>query len=499
MNRTYSGARSESLGWIALAVLIAMLSGATVVVAPVLLGLPVLALAVAGVLYVAIRASRTSMGVARESWPNHALTALWVIVISLPSVVAFDQTGFTKDQGLFNPQSLGRILIFFAVGIAALVFWARWGRSPLRNKGSGIPKGAKLVTMFYAWYVVNAPMVLGGTALALSLFRSFEWLLATWLLVLLFGVQNAQGKNAFADRMKLVVPMLFFLLLSNLIAFPVIPGMIYSVSAITGTGRFGGLFTHPNLLALVCVLLCAYGLAFMAGWRRNILLLVSIGVLVLTYSRGGFAAFAIMAGLAVWFLVRGVGTRLVLIGIGFVVAIVLLQFPQVEEKALGFLARGSKTQNLGSLSERTAVWEASKILIQRSPWLGSGFVAGPKLLADVMIENRLSTNFAAPHAHNEFLQAQISGGPIALVLSLLLQLRIALLLLRGEGLQANERFFGWSVLTGCLVWGFLQPSLSYFLYLPGVLLIWLLLTLEGLRKGRTPATATVILPRRGYK
>lgn len=464
------------------ATLLAVLFGATVAVAPVLLALPIFVTLGMVLLYFAVRSSRRSIGVMEESWPVHALFILWVIVINIPNFIAFDESGFTKDHGLFNPQSIARILIFLAATVATVIFWFKWGRSPMRKMTSGIPQGAKLVFAFYGWYLLTAPLVITGTSLVLSAFRSLEWIVAVGLLVLLFAVQNAQGKHSLPDRLKLVTPMLFFLLLSNIVALPLFPGMIYSVSAVTGAGRFGGLFTHPNLLALVCVLLCAYALAFLYGWKRTVLALVSVVALVLTYSRGGFAAFAAMVAFALWFLIPGIPARLALVGFGFVSAIVLVQIPEVEDNVLGFLARGGKTETLGTLSERTAVWEASKILIERSPWLGSGFISGPKTLADVMIEKRLSTNFAAPHAHNEFLQAQISGGPVGMLLSVFLQLRIALLLFRGGGLQPKEHFFAWSVFCGCVMWGFLQPSLSYLLYLPGMLLIWLLLTLEGLEK-----------------
>ena len=484
MTNKVSRIRATSATGYVIAAILAALSGAIVALAPILLALPILVFAGATLLYVANRYSHDLNGDSSESWPSHALTALWVLVINLPSIVAFDQTGFTKDQGLFNPQSIGRILIFIAISITAIFFWDRWCRSTLRLVNKVPPAGAKLIYLFYGWYLFSAPLVVSGTALALSVFRSLEWIVAISLLLLLFSVQNAQGKNGFTERLKLVLPILFFLLFSNLIALPIVPHMIYSMSVVTGTGRLGGLFTHPNLLALDCVLLCTYALAFMTGWKRSILVLISVAVLVLTYSRGGFAAFGAMTIFSLWFLIRSIPTRFAILGLSLGTVTVLMQVPIVEESVLGFLARGNTTQTLGTLSERTSVWEASKILIERSPWLGSGFISGPKLLADVMIENRISRNFAAPHAHNELLQALISGGPLALVLSLFLQIKIALLLFRGEGLQVKEKFFSWTLFSGCVSWGLLQPSLSYFLYLPGVLLIWLLLTLEGLRQPR---------------
>ena len=479
--RNADSKRGVALSYV-LATLIAIVSGASIVVAPVLLALPIFAILGTTLLYFAIRSSQNNVSLIGESWPAYALVSLWVVVINIPNFIPFDASGFTKEHGLFNPQSIARILLFLATTMAAIVFWLKWGRSPTHTFSPEMPRGATMVFTFYAWYLVTAPLVISGTPLLLSAFRSLEWLVAVALLVLLFAVQNVQEMWLLQDRLKLVFPMLLFLLLSNVVAFPIVPGMIYSVSAITGAGRFGGLFTHPNLLALVCVLLCAYAMSFLQGWKRSLLILLSVVVLVLTYSRGGFAAFAAMAVFAVWFLIPSVTAKLSLVILALMSTIILWQIPAVEEKALSFLARGGTTETLGTLSERTAVWEASKILIERSPWLGSSFISGPKLLGDVMIEKRLSTNFAAPHAHNELLQAQISGGPVSLLLSILLHLRIALLLLRRNVLLAKERFFCWSVFSGCVMWGFLQPSLSYLLYLPGMLLIWLLLALEGLQQ-----------------
>lgn len=462
---------------------LALLAGTTVVVAPILLAFPLILLIAAAVLALSIHTSKKCLVLQEhEQWPRHALVALWVIVISLPGIVAFDPTGFTKDQGLFNPQSVGRIVIFLTIGLAGLVFWAKWGRSPMRKRASLAIPGTSLVFAFYGWYLLSAPLVIAGIPLALSAFRSLEWIVATGLIVLVFAAQNANGQTSFADRARLILPMLFFLLFSNLIALPIVPRMIYSISPVTGAGRLGGLFTHPNLLALVSTIVAAHAFAFLNGWKRFVLVAICVVVTVFTYSRGGFAAFALMIVFATWYLARGIGSKMIIIGAGMALTVALLQVPQIQERVVDFLARGTKPQTLGTFSERTAVWEASKILIQRSPWLGSSFIAGPKMLGDIMVEQRLSSNFAAPHAHNEFLQAQISGGLVAFFLSLLLHLRITYLLFRNRGLSNQERFFSWSVFGGCVLWGGLQPSLSYFLYLPGVLLIWLLFTLESLNE-----------------
>src|SRR5690606_23756183 len=161
--------------------------------------------------------------------------------------------------------------------------------------------------------------------------------------------------------------------------------------------------------------------------------------------------------------------------------------PDVNDAIYRYLARGHEPTSLSTLSERTAVWQAARTQIAQSPWLGEGFLSGPKRLGEIMVERRLSSNFAAQHAHNELLQAQISGGIVAARLVLAIHLRIAYLLLRPGILNERVRFFGCSAFICCLAWGALAPSLSYFLSLPGVLLAWLLLSLEA--AARTVVTA----------
>ena len=439
----------------------------------------------AALLWFALRTASGAMGkVAR--WEVYALAAFWILVINLPTFLAFDQTGFTRDHGLFNAQSIGRIALFGCVALAFLVFLHRWGQTRVLDGPPLVPPGGRLVLALYVWYLLNNFLVASGTSLLLATFRTLEWGLAVCLMFILFGLQTRRGLTAFEDRLRLIVPILVFLLASNLIVFPIRPSLIYQVSEVTGIGRFGGLFTHPNLLGVVAVLLFAYAWVYLSGVKRVVFSAIPLVVLLLTYSRGGYASFLIVCVGGGFVLLRHFGLKVVLILSAMSAAVALFYFPEVVEHVQRALSRGNERTGLTSLSERTAVWEAAKIMFLQSPWLGEGFISGPKRLGEVMLQFRLSTNFAAPHAHNELLQAQLSGGLVASALSLAVHLRVLYLLLKLK-LLPTARFFGLSILTVVLVWGGLAPSLSYFLSLPGVLLIWLLLTLEGV-PGRNIST-----------
>lgn len=432
-------------------------------------------------LWLGIRASRRAAGF-ESGWPSYLVLTFWVLTISLPAVVAFDQTGFTRDQGLFNAQSIGRIVVFMAAFALSLVYWILWSREPsIRSSDTSVP-GAALLVSLYVWYFIEAPLVASGMALALASFRVAEWLLAFGLLYLCFGVQNARGQTDIEDRLRLVIPMFFFLLGSVLVILPIAPGYVYQVSTITGTGRLGGAFTHPNLLAIVAIVLFAYGLGYWRGWKRIALVLVSLVVLGFTYSRGGYMAFALVSVAGLLLLARHPAVKLAALLATALTALLIAQAPEITDRAASFLSRGNESESLATLSERTAVWEAARTLIARSPWLGEGFTSGPKRLGDEMIRARLSHNFAAPHAHNEFLQAQISGGLIATALSIAIHLRVLFLLLFRVRLVRRAAFLLWSIVLSVIVWGALTPSLSYILSLPGVLLGWTLLTLEDLTR-----------------
>lgn len=461
--------------------LLAFLLGAALALEPRLLLPLVPAILLIFVLWMGIFAARRALGTPTD-WHAWVLLTFWVLTINLPTFLSFDQTGFSRDHGLFNAQSLSRIGLF-ALGFAALaVFWVLWSRGRNRQVAFAPPLGAGLLFALYGWYLVSAPFVASGLSVGLAAFRSLEWLVAFALLWLLFGIQNARGQTSFEDRLRLVLPMVLFAVGITFLMLIVRPEATYQRSEITGLARLGNPFAHPNLLAMASAILFAYAVALCTGWRRVLLAVTSLGVLGFTYSRGGYATLAVVLLFAFVLLLRHFGAKVMAVLVFVVAALVALQFPSVGEEANRFLSRGNEREGLTTLSERTAVWEAAKIMIRRSPWLGEGFIAGPKELGDVMVRARLSNNFAAPHAHNELLQAQISGGIVATLLSLAIQLRIVFLLLFRAHLPRQAVFFMWAVFLSVTVWGLLGPSLSYFLSLPGVLLGWCVLTLEGLAR-----------------
>lgn len=462
---------------VALLVLATIIGAATGVVPLIAVPIGLLATAIAMVA-LGSAVAKSAVG-SSKGWHGFVLLTFWGLVVNVPTFLAFDQTGFTRDYGLFNPQSLSRIAVFVLSAGALLFFWVLWGRDGDLRAHARLPRGIWLLAALYCWYLLTSPLGASGNALALSTFRALEWIVAIALLCMSFALQDAMGKTGFTERTRLLWPVFAFLVLSNLLLLPVVPNVIYQTSPVTGVSRLGGLFTHPNLLAMVATLGFAHALAYHLGWRRAIYAAVALATAAMTYSRGGYVALAATLLLALFVLMRGVGRKTVVVTLVIAGGVGAMAIPDVNDAVYRYLSRGNERAGLQTLSERTAVWQAARVQIARSPWLGEGFISGPKRLGEIMIEQRYSRNFAAPHAHNELLQAQISGGVVASLLVLAIHLRIGYLLFKRRALSRSDRFFGWSVFACCLVWGALAPSLSYFLSLPGMLLIWLLLSLES--------------------
>lgn len=490
MRNTYISAPHErpqrprgpsSVGGILVALMISAFIGGAIGLDPLTVFPLFLAGALAGVLLVGLRCSSWALAIS-YGWHRFVVLFLWIIVVNVPTFLAFDTSNFTHVHGLFNAQSLSRIAVFLITVVALTIFLSLWGSDSRLRGNSWAPRGSILLFSLYAWYLLTAPLVSDGTDLALSMFRAMEWIVAITLLCMATSLQRAFGLLSFSDRTRLLLPVLVFLVLSNVLLLPIAPSLVYRTSSVTGTARLGAFFTHPNLLGIVATLLCAHLLAFGKGGRKYVYVAVCIAVVALTYSRGGLLALALTLGAYLIFAGRSAKVWAVIAcALMVATALILLVWPEFFDAFYRFLQRGNERQSLSDLSERMPIWEAARIQIEQSPLLGNGFIAGPKKLGDLMIARHLSPNIAAAHAHNEFLQTQISGGVIALMITIAIHLRIGFLLLTCRSISSQETFFAWSVFVCCIVWGLLTPLLSYPLSFPGVLFSWLLLTLEGTR------------------
>lgn len=404
------------------------------------------------------------------------LLLFWVWVVNMPAIVAFDTSGITKAD-LFNPQSIGRIALFFMVGLGFIFNYF----NTTRRQAAAMPKVGGLFiypVLIFAWYVIDALMLLRGQDLLLALYRIAEWGL---LLFLIAAIVRRAPVNAFAREnwlLQLVFTLLIFSLVIPMVLLPIVPSRVYFVGQ-SGLGRLGSPFAHPNVLGVLA------GMAFFYFLERKprffrVGLLFAFGVMLASYSRGAWAGFALATAFYLMLRPRTMlGRFFVIMAMVFVGTFGWATQDFFIKSVESVLARGGSIEDLKSASERTEVWRASQVLIKQAPVLGHGYIAGPKKLNEIMATGRSASYFRAVHAHNEFLQTQIDGGILATLLLAVFLVR-TLYLLHALSRHASPQFFRCMTAWLILIWtyGMLTPNISGQLLILGALLLYLYVVLE---------------------
>jgi O-antigen ligase len=77
-----------------------------------------------------------------------------------------------------------------------------------------------------------------------------------------------------------------------------------------------------------------------------------------------------------------------------------------NQDIIQFLSRENQADDFTTLNSRTRIWEAAAVLVERSPWIGHGFIAGPKLIGTLFSD----TLFEPSNGENEIVNAAVAGG-----------------------------------------------------------------------------------------
>lgn len=419
------------------------------------------------------------------------LLLFWLWVANMPAIVAFDPSGLTKVD-LFNPQSIGRISLFFLVGLGFVFNYFNTSR----KQAAAMPEVGSLFVLpilIFGWYLIDALVVLRGQDLLLALYRIAEWVLLLFLIAAIVARAPVDPVDRENWLLRVVFTVLLFMLLITMVMLPIFPNWIYHAGQ-SGVGRLQNPFAHPNTLGVLA------GMAFFYFLERKprffrLGMLLALGIMVATYSRGAWAGFAV--AMAFYLILRPrtmLGRFFVVIAMVFAAAFAWVSQDLFIDSVQRILARGGSVTNLTSASERTEVWQASRVLIKEEPWFGHGFVAGPKKLADVMAGGKTATYFRAPHAHNEFVQTQINGGILATLLLAIFLIRTVYLLKVLAG-YASPNFFRCVTAWIIMIWSFgmLTPNISGQLLILGSLLLYLYIVLEFLyAKKRAASPLSVV-------
>ena len=251
-------------------------------------------------------------------------------------------------------------------------------------------------------------------------------------------------------------------------------------------------FVYPNALAGFLVIAFAPTLAWIGvrtrGWDRRVkwptLVFAAsamISCLILTGSRGGFAAFAAMAFTTLWCGISKFGRRLAAAVAGLVVILASV-FLFGEHR--GFMHLGTQ-----SLEARTDYWRGAIAIIRDHPWVGSG----PGTFGSIYPKYKTAQTEEAQAAHNNYLQIWSDSGVAAFIAFALLwvvAVRDAFRLTRRRKGDAAA-----IAICGTLVGWMVHGLVDFDLYVPGVVLPTFILLgcLQGLKE--LPRT-DMVTPRR---
>lgn len=360
---------------------------------------------------------------------------LVLLAVATPGFIQFDRTGLSHEYGLLNPQSIWRIAIYMAVGVAFLLTILAGRRRLIinhENKGGSLVFGMKLLLCMYALYLFTSFFHPSVGNLLLSSYRVFEWILIILLCCYAFPIPSNNGVThderifSVLNIVKIIVNIVVITVLVGVLFFPEIA---YSHSIETGTYRLGGYMYHPNKLGVLCgvgSILFWYCSKTSAGKVWAIILFI---LMLLTYSRGAIIGFFI----AVFF--ANISTKNILrtsslffLTCSAILLIYSYDSAGVYGEIVTILKRGSNLEQLISFNSRTFVWSAALSMISDSPLTGHGFIFGPKRIGEFVGQPW----WIAPHAHNDILNAAVAGGAVMGGLTIAVYFRLIKSVVRHE-------------------------------------------------------------------
>jgi O-antigen ligase len=243
-----------------------------------------------------------------------------------------------------------------------------------------------------------------ATDILISLYRLGQYTLCFLLIVSLYT--RADEEEAPEMLTQFIVRMCWANLIMIWVMVPIAPSLAYvsEDGAASSIARLGGIAIHPSMIALEAVVIFLHSFLLLRGPRRIFGCAFSLFSLALTYTRSTQVVFLLVLLLYMLFLspkrsIRWVGVGIVLLAVlGGVV---------FRNNLASYILRGQRENDASSANGRTAIWEVSVHAWAEHPILGYGYISGPK---NAIRDNWRLAHWLPPHAHNEFLQALLSGG-----------------------------------------------------------------------------------------
>lgn len=348
------------------------------------------------------------------------LVAAVAISAGVPGLLPFDPTSQTNTFGLFNVSSLWRLAVFGATALFILSAGLLWNRIVVGSQRQNMEfTGLAPLLLFFGWILATSTFTLKtSTDFALAYYRLLEWgltILVVWQLI-------SFGSESVAKFEQLVRAVSATALVLVLAIWAIAPSVATVASAGPLGMQLGHAAYHSNYLAVILGIGAMYWWTTVRTPIRYLVAPVMLFCCLLTGSRSGIVGTAAaMLALALLSVRGNDWTQRLVVRAGLITVIALLSaalFPEI----VYLLSREQGQVDIATFNSRTMIWEAAVKLIDSSPWIGNGFIAGPRLIA-----SGFHYEWLAPrHAHNDFLNAAVAGGiPAALMLGAIYFLTLA--------------------------------------------------------------------------
>jgi len=323
-------------------------------------------------------------------------------LFGMPGILHFDVTGVTHQFGLFNFQSISRIVVYLSIGMIVFLFFI--GIEKLKVNRDTF-SNFKLPFIYYSLAILISVPMLKGSDFILSGYFVFEW---TTFFTLFYLYVNEQNKYSLSMAIQDIILLIWIKIITLLIILPIFPSIGIFFDQSLGIIRLGGYFVGPNVLGTLVALLASYYYFYYKGpnYKKYGIFLFAVLILFATNSRGALLSFILAFSFSLIGSKKGLN-HLILFYFGGIVATLMVTY-------IDYLMRGLDISNLITLSERVPLWGKYAFEFPNSPIIGYGFIVGVKNLGLIIPK----IHWVAPHAHNDLIQSIMSGGIVMGVLTL---------------------------------------------------------------------------------
>ena len=344
-----------------------------------------------------------------------------VYLVGIPNFIHFDVTGRTHTQGIFNLTSICQIAIAL-ISAYVLSVTLLLERRPLmpRKLELGLSLWIPLLFLFILATALQPAARLtpySPTDTIISLYRLGEWIIAFGLITALYS--RSPIEEATALLIQLIGRLTWIWICIVWIVLPIMPSQAFGASdeLASKASQLGGQLISPSYLATLAVGAFFYSVFFFPkGLFRGLGCLVSAVTIFLAHTRiEQISLLLLILIFALFFssrLLRILTIALILVAVPVAVAF--------QDLFIEYLLRGQTLKTLATLNDRTLVWQAALDAARLRPMIGYGFMAGAR---NAIRDHWHYANWLPPHAHNEYLQALLSGGALAVVLVLIIYCR----------------------------------------------------------------------------